>query len=722
MQFLNAYHYFLEADLDYEMKETYSRGLANGVITLHIVKCGTSGPPNTGKTLVRALMTGKPRPSERSSTAVATESDQITPDHGRFEDVINMKARGQKWRSFSKESMATAVANTLYNEDYRLEDKKADDKEDDYKKDDNDQKDDAETSSTSVQCSESQPEWNIVRKVKKQLHDMKSKGKKVRKRMGLNTIRLLYFVDTGGQSQFQEILPNFIKCDINLLVHDLSKELQDHPEFNYVADGKEFRAPEGMTESNLDTIETAVQSIVSTKFSREQSSHVAIIGTFKDKCCTDQAEFHSMLKDRSDAIIKRIDKYTGVGEGKCELIPGPSKSRDVKIFSVDGSEQEWDNDHPDLEDLKNKIEAIAESAERRKVVPIRYYIFLQILKEFTEKNKLPLISLQKCIDIATSSDIFMTPTDVKQALELFNKCNVLLYFPEILPEIVFVRPEFLFGKVTNLIVQSFEFNRGVVTKDHRHFSKTGVFSAIFFERAVKLPNIEFTHESFLALLKGLYIIAELKPGRYFMPCVLPLIDPSNAALEDIKKNMKDSKIDGPLVLKFVHDMSPRGLFCSLIIALAGMPGWKVNERSKLLHRNLVEFEIEKKDEKRQHVNHLGRVVIVNHNSHLEIYSTCPPKYCARIRKSTIEAITKACQCIGYDHRDLFYTGFQCTTCAGTLLHFTNVCLDGECKERCLNHIHTKRPALLTDKRLVWFADESKWASWTYSRSQNKVPV
>ena len=700
MQFLpvNAYHYFLKADLDDEMEETYRRGLTNGVITLHIVKCGTSGPPNTGKTLVRALMTGKKRPTERSSTAVATGSYQITPDFKRFGDVINVNGKGQMWRIFSKDSMVTAIGNTLYNKDYRSEDN-GDDSE-------------AAETSTSIQCNDSEQfESNIIRKIKKHLQSMK--GKQRRKRMGLNTIRLLYFVDTGGQSQFQEILPNFIKCDINLLVHDLSKELENHPEFNYVADGKEFTAPEGMTASNLDIIETSVRSIVSAKFSREQKIYIGIVGTFKDKCCSDPADFHELLKKRSELIDDRIVKYTGqhgfIGEGKCDLVPGPS--RDIRIFSVDGSEQEWDNEHPDIEDLKSKINEVMEK-KRRKAIPIRYYLFLQILNEFAEKKKLEYISLDKCIAIAISSDIFMSKLDVKKALELFNEYNVLLYFPEILPEIVFVQPDFLFGKVTNLIVHSFQLkHRGAATKDYRHFSKTGIFPETLFQHVVDLPTEgNFTHESFLALLKGLYIIAELEPRYYFMPCVLPVIDPSHAELEDIKKNMQDNKIDGPLVLKFVHDMSPRGLFCSLIVALARMSGWNVNDESKL-YRNLVQFKLVKKDETRWHTNRLGRVVIVNHNSCLAIYSTCPSKLCSSIRECIVEAITNACECIGYDHSDLFYTGFLCKACtsdAGILPHYTDIThLDGEWKEKCLNHIHTRRPTPLTTERLVWFAGKSK---------------
>ncbi len=62
----------------------------------------------------------------------------------------------------------------------------------------------------------------IIRDIKRHLEEMrrKSKGmKSKRKRNGLNNVQLVYFVDTGGQPQFQEVLPNFIKCDINLLVH-----------------------------------------------------------------------------------------------------------------------------------------------------------------------------------------------------------------------------------------------------------------------------------------------------------------------------------------------------------------------------------------------------------------------------------------------------------------------------------------------------------------------
>ena len=209
-----------------EIESILMRGLEGGKVKLNIVKCGVSGPPETGKTHVRALMLGLPRPSERVSTAVATEADQMTNRIDAVEDLLDMKQskKGLVWKVVKDEGMARAIANTLYNEDYSKLPGSSD----------------TAPLRSNTSRSQARRKLKIVKDINKHLKRMKGMPK--RKRKGLNDICFVYFVDTGGQPQFQEILPNFIRCDINILVHNLSQPLDFCPPFDYVIGKKTYKS------------------------------------------------------------------------------------------------------------------------------------------------------------------------------------------------------------------------------------------------------------------------------------------------------------------------------------------------------------------------------------------------------------------------------------------------------------------------------------------------
>ena len=351
------------------------KGLDDGNVNLHIIKCGVSGPPETGKTHVRALMLGQERPLERKSTAIAAEADQVTPDYRRVEerkiseDVVNVKTtrKGEVWKIIKDDSMVRFISNTLHNGYYKKGNK--------------------ETTGEPPLQSLPKKRCKFIKKVEKRLKEMQ--GKPRRKATGLNDIRLVYFVDTGGQPQFMEILPNFIRCDINLLVHNLSQSLDYCPEFSYVAKGKSFTVSEEIKLSNGEIIEQSVRSITSSISTSDSKACVAIIGTFKDKCEPHTEEYKKMLREKSKEINERLHPYIGEGVDKCSMF-SPQRSQDQRIFAIDGSEQGWDKNIDTLEFLKKQI--LNSVKERPVEVPIRYFLFLQSsLKQERRTEKISML-------------------------------------------------------------------------------------------------------------------------------------------------------------------------------------------------------------------------------------------------------------------------------------------------------------------------------------------
>ena len=116
---------------------------------------------------------------------------------------------------------------------------------------------------------------------------------------GLRGMRLIYLVDTGGQPQFQEVMPMFVcSSSVHFLVHKLNESLNDCPRFNYEINGIKYTVPEKMLVSNKAYLEQSLRTISSCIFSRSigrrvstqvLQPHFAVIGMFKDQCaCIDE--------------------------------------------------------------------------------------------------------------------------------------------------------------------------------------------------------------------------------------------------------------------------------------------------------------------------------------------------------------------------------------------------------------------------------------------------
>jgi hypothetical protein len=647
--------------------EDYFANGTEGIVTLHVVKCGVSGPPDTGKSRVRALMLGKDCPTERMSTPLAREADILTPDVIAEEDLITVKETKTgkvMWNEVKGDSLARVIANTLHGENYSKT---------------------TQPTGSSQTCV--QGRFKLLKDVKKHLKELKGKSK-TRKRKSLNGMQFVFFVDVGGQAQFQEILPNFVKNDINILVHNLSQELDDCPHFDYEVDGKKYSVPEEMKLSNLTIIEQSVRSITSALVTADvdRKPHVVIVGTFKDKCIPNSegrpGEFERILREKSKTIKEKIKPYIGNGAGKCGVHCG---RRDNLIVAIDGSEEGWHTNHNALEQLRSFINQQAKS--RKFEVPIKYFVFLQLLRA---SKGLSYIILSECSDIASSCN--MSQQDVKKALKLFSEFNIVLYYPGILGDIAFLQPDYLYGMVTKLIVASFQSESDC---ESNPFHTTGTFTAAILEL---FPfTKEFTKELFLKLLKGLYVIAQLDQGIYFMPCVLPLDELNNEATECLQI-MRSNGIDGPFVLSFTNKMSPRGLFCAFLVALGGRDEWRLPDEHQQRHRNSVNFDLWKNNA----TVRVGTVTIVDRNSCLEIYTTCEGSECLNIRLTVISALEEACLSLNYSPKYLITSGFPCQCGAGEP-HSTEVFLAGDkLKEKCKYH---RKRLYLSRERNVWFGSD-----------------
>jgi GTPase SAR1 family protein len=678
----------------------------NTEVEICAAKCGVFGPPGTGKSHFKAILSGKKRPTGgRHSTALATEADQIIPvvDIGsefadEFLEMHTITTQSQdgsniKWYVTNNKKLDGLVAKTLYKQ---------------------------KTPDSSIVIQE-RPVSNrsLRRRVLKQIRQLIQKNPKLSKLKCLKGMRLIYIVDTGGQPQFQEIMPMFVRSSsIHFLVHKLNEPLDECPRFDYEISGIKYTVPDKMLVSNRTYIEQSLRTISSCVFARNSGRytcgsnpkpHFGIIGMFKDKC-RDTA----ILDKKRSEVNECIQPYVITKPRKCEAFT-PSRHNEKPIFSIDGSEEGWSSNGNVIDDLHTNIENFTKSVKIR--VPVRWFLFLNLLKE--QKNR-PFMSLQECEDMAKKENIMMNEKDdVIEALELFDELNLVLYFSKFLPNVVFISPAFLLNKVSEIIVQSFNCdapNTGISSEDRIQFRTTGIFERSMMQKVKSLQqglNDTFSQDHLFELLKQLCIVADIADNqRLFIPCVLALEDDdvNSQFLQLIIDHMRSAKVE-PLTISFPDGYSPRGLFCASIAFLAKLPNWSIESHSSTLRRrrNLIEFEVSECTQHGQNalsVVPLGTVVIVDRMSHIEVYSTCDRKFLCDIRRNINKALWYAAtKCLAYSPTSMKVgVGFSCAIdCGYPETHGTAVQDkdDPNWSMKCLKNSR-KRAVKLNDRQLAWF--------------------
>ena len=199
-------------------------------------------------------------------------------------------------------------------------------------------------------------------------------------------------------------------------------------------------------------------------------------------------------------------------------------------------------------------------------IPVHWYMFeISILEEVTEvtERQHGIILLETCYNIGFQ--LGMNRSEVLQCAVYLDSFSSFLFFPKVLPNIVFTDPQFLLEVLSCLISVSFvdlteEILPGgcsISQETQQLLRKDGIFEDSLLDD-LSLPFVPplFTKEDFLKLLCSLCIIAPLSdpeacPNRYFLPIVLP---PSQLTDED--KLIFATSCD-PMIIEFSGRIVPQ---------------------------------------------------------------------------------------------------------------------------------------------------------------------
>ena len=433
----------------------------------------------------------------------------------------------------------------------------------------------------------------------------------------------LYLSDTGGQMEFQEILPLLVSGpSIFFIVFPLNRNLKELFMIEYELPDGEQSEP---YQSSLTLEEAILQSMATVAamgtFTYKGMGHdyielkpkVFLVATHKDKL--DRSTAQDRIKEIDDYLQCTLKSTSFYRDGLVEFA-----TRDQLMFTVNNLA----DDDSDFEPIRSRVNEIAKHNEYQMSIPTHWLIFSIILRGLSSR----VISYDECFKVAQDCGINSEEELYNALWFLHTKMGVIRYFRYgDVSKIVIINPQLLFDKITELIVKTFTFDRG--TRLSEEFTKKGLFTLQDFYQIQTTQDSLLTHSRFVELLKHLRILVPFPDGKTFLlPCVWTHAD---KALDPPKQHSSVPT----LAIVFDCGYCPKGVTGSVVKYL--LSNEMKSENSWELSRDQI-F--------RDRVTFLVRdsvITLCMYPTHFEvIYAPCPE---TRSAKAIQDTCREVCQTI-----------------------------------------------------------------------------
>ena len=474
---------------------------------------------------------------------------------------------------------------------------------------------------------------------------------------GIVEIKRVQVSDCGGQPQFFEILPVFLRgTSLYIFVFKLNEELGAHPMIKYHVDGKAICKPYQSSETYEQILEHCLRVIRSQKATDESKPpKIMIIGTHKDEehMCTTETR-----KDKNERLATLL-----LPEFKKEVLyyrPAPPKELIYALNAKNPGKEEKST--ADRIRLQVSSECAAEAVE----IPLQWHALEGVLEDLAKALDRDVLSRDECFRAAESLH-FEDESALDDALKYLDQLNLIFYYPDILPGVVFASAQVLLDKVTELVVAVHELQDGTLATDEipdekwQRFCDHALVSAEFlaqkeFQKHYK-PDL-FIHDDLIVLFKKLLIFAAFNETEVFVPALLRRLKKEEI---DVHRVPCNSSAASPLVLTFPKHGGPLlGVFCASVVALLSEDNihprpWTLKmKKDKItpscLYRNCVQFKIP---------GFPGYIVVIESFEFIEVHIEADTAsklknfsaFCGTIRNGIFQAVRKATIVLNYDYHE-----------------------------------------------------------------------
>ena len=476
----------------------------------------------------------------------------------------------------------------------------------------------------------------------------------------------LYLTNTGGQMEFQEVLPLLVSGpSMFFFTFRLDRDLDERYDIEYDhpdgAKAKPYTSTLTTMDSILQTLATiaAMGTFVYQGLQKRRlplRPKVFLVGTHKDKLDSATADERiASIDQKLQEAIRNTSHYANLVEYNTEA---------RLIFAVNN----FSESDSDFKDIRSAVERVIVRDEFQMTSPAHWLIFSLALRKLETQSA--VVSYDQCLEIARQCGL--ADDEFDQALKfIHSKMGLIRYFPyDNVKNLVVIHPQFLFDKVTELIIDTFTFEK---TGKHQtdEFRHKGIFSLSKFEsiRLREKTNM-ISPFQFAKLLERLRIAApfHLKgEKKYFLPCVL-----AHSAKEGKISKMLTSTSVPHLMITFECGYCPKGLAGALVKYLIADEAescytWKL--RHKKIFRNQVSFKVGPHETMTLKIfsTHLEIILIPNRTFSFVRDDRIPlEKVCCEVRRVLEVGIRKVTADINYvDAQHALTFSCECKDCKGS---------------------------------------------------------
>ena len=376
----------------------------------------------------------------------------------------------------------------------------------------------------------------------------------------------LYFIDCGGQIQFQQLVQAFVPCaSVLMLVTNLAEDLSNQSSTDLQCEDGCYCVSD--YSPSVETLLRRLTLMVTSSGHQQQlvTSGLSNIIKIPEKVALITVATH---RDDYDCKQQNREKVETIEE-KEEKLAQIFHSVESNLFYRDATfcknilhEVDGRNasrkifDDPVIKQIRTELRKKAFEVD----IPLSWYAFEILLCKKASKG-CGVLSLGECMAIGTG--LGFTEEEVQSGLKFFHLLNTILYY-EGVSDLVFVFPNRLIEIVSELVVLVCKIRNNVPIGPGSHHcsiaAKKGIISKSVFTKLEKSLHISRSFPDFssqlLEIFEHLLIATKMSEDQFFMPALLPLTDPSQF-----------SSFNQSSLLYYFENGAPLGLFCAMIVNL-----------------------------------------------------------------------------------------------------------------------------------------------------------
>ena len=453
----------------------------------------------------------------------------------------------------------------------------------------------------------------------------------------------IYIIDSGGQPAFQELLPLFTRAaSLNIITIDLSKGIDQKLEYSYRHGKEEFPIGSKFKYTNVEYVMNVIRSgaiscPITTESNEEKRPMYFILGTHYDKA-------PEKFKDVNTAILSSVKSLPEKQKSSViEVELGDSDDEKEIVYPINCIEEDHKKRSKAAKDLCQFISNCSGDTSLKFSMRTVWFAFELTLQQKADNTKRSYLTKKEVV--SAGKTLRMSKEDIEEALQYFHKITIILYYPDVLPDIVFVYPKPILDILSHLLALTYlkrkllhQIAKEIPSIDEINRLKKGMFSKSLLSKLKFNDDENFPGSDFIKLLLHLHVIAK-RGDDYFIPCAL-------GCYSDLAP-----KTDVNPLLIVWHKRTeilpvPHGIFSLTIVHLLNQeePLFDIPppDSQYFRYRDAMSFHIYHQGDR------IGTIHIINRYKHIEVCFIGHEltKYCPLLCELITEAVRRSSVAVG----------------------------------------------------------------------------